>query len=318
MTNTPTVDFIKLSFWPCFLGLILSGCALLEPKQEVKKTIKDVPATARKEDASPRQRLVILPFLDDNRDRPQGMRDQSRDEFIHLLNKTKDVIVIDSKDIKLDLKSHVNSNNEYSMVAIAKEAARLGASAVLEGKVIDIQIKKSADEVGVFRTMKTKFECKVRFRIFASRTARELYNVTKTVTVEESNVRVAENVDTDKFLKANPVIIANLLTESFIDFNPAILDTMSKMNWEGRIAVINGDRVYLNVGRISGVNVGDILKVTEDGDEIYDPQTGGYIGKVSGRLKGTLEVVSYFGQDGAVAIIHSGAGFKENDRVELY
>jgi hypothetical protein len=142
--------------------------------------------------------------------------------------------------------------------------------------------------------------------------------VTKTVTVEESNVRVAENVDTDKFLKANPVIIANLLTESFIDFNPAILDTMSKMNWEGRIAVINGDRVYLNVGRISGVNVGDILKVTEDGDEIYDPQTGGYIGKVSGRLKGTLEVVSYFGQDGAVAIIHSGAGFKENDRVELY
>jgi hypothetical protein len=28
--------------------------------------------------------------------------------------------------------------------------------------------------------------------------------------------------------------------------------------------------------------------------------------------------VSYFGKDGAIAILHSGAGITENDRVELY
>ncbi len=82
--------------------------------------------------------------------------------------------------------------------------------------------------------------------------------------------------------------------------------------------MINGDRIFLNVGRISGLQIGDILKVSEEGDEIFDPQTGNYVGKAPGRLKGTLEVVSYFGQDGAISIIHSGAGFRENDRVELY
>jgi hypothetical protein len=35
-------------------------------------------------------------------------------------------------------------------------------------------------------------------------------------------------------------------------------------------------------------------------------------------MKGSLEVISYFGQDGAIAVIHSGSGFKENDRIEMY
>ena len=81
---------------------------------------------------------------------------------------------------------------------------------------------------------------------------------------------------------------------------------------------LKGEKIYLNVGRISGVQIGDILKVVEDGSEVYDPEIGYHIGKVSGNTKGTIEVVSYFGQDGAVGVIHSGAGFKENDRVELY
>lgn len=293
---------------------VLSACASFEARRDQQKT-KDVPTMARKEEALPKQRLVILPFLDDNKERTQSLRDQDREEFIRQLNKTQQMVIVDSKDFD---SKNLTAKNDYNMTEIAKEASKLGASAVLEGKVLDIKVKNASDEVGVFRTLKTKFECKVRVRIFAARTAKEIYNVTKSVTVEESNVRVAESTDADRFLKSNPAIIANLITESFIDFNPAIIETMGKLNWEGRIAVINGDRVYLNVGRISGLNIGDILKVTEEGDEVFDPQTGSYIGKVTGRIKGTLEVVSYFGQDGAIAIVHSGAGFKENDRVELY
>lgn len=69
---------------------------------------------------------------------------------------------------------------------------------------------------------------------------------------------------------------------------------------------------------MSGLQVGDILKVTEEGHEVYDPETGAYIGNAPGRMKGTLEVISYFGKDGAISILHSGSGIKENDKVELY
>ena len=125
-------------------------------------------------------------------------------------------------------------------------------------------------------------------------------------------------MDTDKYFTNNPLILEKLINDAFVDFIPSILSTMDRLSWEGRIAMVTGDRIFLNVGKISGLQIGDILKVNEEGDEVYDPQSGSYIGKTPGRLKGTLEVVSYFGQDGSIAVIHSGNGFKENDRVELY
>jgi TolB-like protein len=300
------------------LSLVLSACATTDSGQPVvKKEIKDVSFQARKDDESPRKRLMILPFLDENEARPQKLRDEARSEFIKELNKKGEVIVVDSRDLKQDFSKSVHKG-QYKLEDIAKEAKDLGVAALLEGKVEDLKVKRKADAVGVFRQMKTTFEAQVRVRIASARSGKELFNTLKTVTIEESNVRVSENASADRFFEANPEILENLLKEAFLDFTPQITDAMSKMSWEGRIAGISGDRVFLNVGRVSGLQVGDILKVSEDGDEIYDPQSGNYIGKVPGRLKGTLEVVSYFGQDGCIAIVHSGAGFKENDRIELY
>jgi hypothetical protein len=296
--------------------LVFTACATHQGPT-TRKEIRDVPANARKEDQSPRKRLMVLPFLDSNESHPAGMKDAARKDFVRELNRTGEIIAVDSAELKLDLSKNLQGG-DYKLDEIARGSKDLGISAILEGKVVDLKVRRKSDEVGVFRQLKTTFEAQARVRIVSVRSGKELFNVLKTVTIEEANIRVAENVNTDKFFSSNPEILQSLLKETFLDFNPQILATLEKMSWEGRIATINGDRVFLNVGRISGLNVGDILKVSEEGDEIYDPQSGNFIGKVPGRLKGTLEVVSYFGQDGSIAIIHSGAGFKENDRVELY
>jgi hypothetical protein len=284
----------------------------------VKREVKDVSPIARKsEDAAPRKRLMILPFLDASSQRPQTLRDQARAEVIKELNKTGELIVVDSEDLKVDFSKQIQSG-EYNFDQIAKPAATLGVAAVMEGKILELKVRRKSDEVGVFRQLKTTFDCVVRVRIVSARSGKELFNTTKTVTIEESNVRVAEAVDTDRFFKANPEVLQNLVEDSFLEFTSQIVTTMDKLAWEGRIAMVSGDRIFLNVGRLSGLQVGDILKVSDEGEEVFDPQSGNYIGKGPGRLKGTLEVVSYFGQDGSIAVVHSGAGFKENDRIELY
>lgn len=298
-------------------SIFISSCASTQNQPSIKKEIKDVSLQARKEDATPRKRLMILPFIDTNPAHPVEMKELSRSEFIRDLNKTQELIVVDSKDLKVDFSKSLQGG-EYKLEELAKISRDLGVSALLEGKVLEIKVHRKSDEVGFFRQMKTLFEAQVRVRMASARSGKELFNTVKTITVEESNVRVTENVNADRFFSANPEVLINLVKEAFLDFTPQIIATMEKMSWEGRIAAISGDRIFLNVGRISGLQVGDILKVSDEGDEIYDPQSGNYIGKVSGRLKGTLEVVSYFGQDGSVTVIHSGAGFKENDRVELY
>jgi hypothetical protein len=201
---------------------------------------------------------------------------------------------------------------------MGKSAQTLGVAAILEGKVMEIRIKRKADNVGLVRNLKTVFEVMVRVRLLNVRSGKEIFNTVKTVTLEEQNVRVAERVDTDKFIENNPEMIEVLVKDAFLDFTTQIISALDRVSWEGRIAAIQGDRIYLNVGRVSGIQVGDLLKVTEDGDDVYDPENGSHIGRVPGRLKGTLEVISYFGNDGSISIIHSGSGFKENDRVELY
>ena len=87
--------------------------------------------------------------------------------------------------------------------------------------------------------------------------------------------------------------------------------------WSGRVAQVKGKFVYINAGKLTGMNVGDILSVQELGDEILDPQTGVSLGRAPGVERGMVKIASFFGKDGSVASIVSGGGFKANDLVKL-
>ena len=95
-----------------------------------------------------------------------------------------------------------------------------------------------------------------------------------------------------------------------------MLPQFESQEWSGRIASIKGRTVYLNAGKKTGLKVGDLLMVQELGEEILDPQTKVSLGRAPGSIKGELMVTGYFGNDGSVATIKSGAGFKNNDLVK--
>ena len=99
---------------------------------------------------------------------------------------------------------------------------------------------------------------------------------------------------------------------------PKLLKVAAKLEWVGRVARIIGNRIYVNAGRRSGLNIGDILQVMTDGQEVFDPETGALIGVSEGEIKGTVEVIEYFGSDGTIAILHSGGSVTEGDFVRLY
>ena len=306
------------SFFASIVMFALAGCVTMDrTTPTVSRDIHNDNQLVRRDDSAPRKRLMVLPFLDSSDKRPQEFRDRARAAFIQDLNRSGQVIAFDSKELNLDL-SKMMEGDHYKLAEVSRAAQALGVNAVLEGKITDIRIKRKTDNVGVVRHLTSVFEVFAQVRVMTARTGKEVFNTVKTVTVEEQGVRVAERVETDKYLQNNPDMIETIVKDAFLDFTPQVLGSLEKVSWEGRIAAINGDRIYLNVGKISGLQMGDLLKVMEEGDDVYDPESGSHIGRVPGRLKGTLEVISYFGNDGSIAVIHSGSGFKENDRVELY
>ncbi len=87
--------------------------------------------------------------------------------------------------------------------------------------------------------------------------------------------------------------------------------------WSGRIAQIKGNFIYINAGKQTGLQIGDVLVVQELGEEIIDPQTGVSLGRAPGVERGKLKVASFFGKDGSVTSVISGSNFKNNDLVRL-
>jgi hypothetical protein len=282
-----------------------------------RKTQRDVPLQARAPETAPRKRLLVLPFLDQNPQRPKFLRDKARDRFLNEVARRQLAIVIDTDDLQIEFEKWIK-NDEYDTQKVVAKAAELSAPAVLEGRILDLAVKSQTEEVGLLKQTKSVFTARVKFRLINTRTQKDLMNTTKTVELEDSGVRVAENPSIDRLLLSDPKLVENLVSDAFIEFVPQLQLQIEKLSWEGRIAMINGDRIYLNVGRITGLQLGDILRVSEEGEDVFDRQTGSFIGRSPGRIKGTVEVVNYFGADGSVAVIHSGGGFREDDKVEIY
>lgn len=309
------------------LTVFFSGCAAFAPMTEetkmnepvaIRRKIKDVDYRTSADDKSMKKRLVVLPFLDkDTQKRPEIARANARTAFINDLNLSEKFIVLDSEQLTVNPENYVK-NDEYDLKRLAQDSQKSGIGSIIEGQIIDVRLKKKADQIGLVRNLDASYEVVVRLRIQSVRTGQEIFHTVKTVTLEEKNTRVAERAAEDQIFLKNPELVEILIKDAFLDFSSQIQEAMDDVTWEGRIAAIRGDKIYLNVGRISGVQVGDLLKVVEDSTEIFDPEVGYNLGKVQGRAKGTLEVISYFGNDGAVGVIHSGAGFKESDRVEVF
>jgi hypothetical protein len=263
----------------------------------------------------PRKRILLLPFINDSIEKDPNVAKNARAALISGLRLTDNFVILDNNDVPKDLKQF-RKDAGYEMEEISKIAAELGVIAVVEGRVIEIKIRNSGDGVGLIRSVRAEVIATVGVRVYSSQNGKEILNEVRTASSESRTHRVAEGSKTS--LAADPELTRDALASAFQGMILPIMKSVDKLNWGGKIALVSGDRIYLNAGRITGINIGEILRVTEEGEEIFDPDTGGLIGKAPGRMKGTLEVVSYFGKDGCIAVIHSGSGFKENDHVEVY
>lgn len=304
------------------LALLAIQCSS-KPKKVTGQTplpeteVRDVPYTARQPEEPPRHRVLIMPFLSKGTQKEQILED-SRRALVRELGATKRFVILDNRDLPKDLKTYMNAEGDFDLEAISKVAANMGIAAVIEGKVIDIRAKRLGDSVGMFRKVSAQVESEMRLRVAAARNGKEILNEMRSAVADTSTTQFMEDSFDEKSLTEDANLIRESVRKATVSSVANIVRAVEKLTWEGRIALISGERVFINAGRLSGLQIGDILKVTEDGEEVYDPETGRFIGTAPGRMKGTIELVSYFGKDGAIGIYHSGSGFKENDKVEIY
>ncbi len=74
-------------------------------------------------------------------------------------------------------------------------------------------------------------------------------------------------------------------------------DVVRGTEWSCRVVRIEGGKVYLNAGRLTGLQPGDHLRVYGKGRELMDPLTGRSLGFAPGEIKGEIVINDLFGTD---------------------
>jgi hypothetical protein len=100
------------------------------------------------------------------------------------------------------------------------------------------------------------------------------------------------------------------------DILEGFLRQLDLLDWNTTIAKVEGENLYLNAGKLSGVRIGDTLEIYEPGKEIFHPNTNLSLGWTTGKLKGALRVTDLFGVDAAIGKVVQGSGFSSNDLVK--
>lgn len=234
-----------------------------------------------------------------------------------LSNTGRAIIPFDTKPTATSQEFFVGEKVKVSQ--LAREARRMNVNIIVIGRIHRIRYRQKGDPVGFLRKRESLAQLDLEVRVYDVTEAKELLAHRQVFESTASKINLFDtNESVSDTAEAREELVKDALGEGARQLAKMLARALDKVAWEGRIAKIQGAYIYINAGKRSGISLGDILKVITLGDDVYDPVTGAYMGKSRGQVKGTLEVIDYMGDDGAVTKVHSGAAFSLDDIVQLY
>ncbi|MEA9357782.1 hypothetical protein SHI21_16240 [Bacteriovorax sp. PP10] len=274
-------------------------------------------AEERKYFSGVKKKIALLPFFNESPFESEDLEVNATEELRMELSRSGEFIVDPSSAKLFGPSKEIYVGGGMKLVQMTRQAKIAGINFIVFGRVIDARVREKSDEIGIVRQTKSYTEAKVEVRVFDVNAGKEIYTETLNGYADDSTYRFFA-ADREDYLTYRRDLLRYAVRVSVRKSIPKIIELASKLDWVGRVAKIIGTKVYLNAGRESGINIGDILKIITEGTEIYDPETGALIGMSKGDMKGTIEIVDYFGTDGSIAILHSGGQVLEGDFVQLY
>ncbi|MCC7440804.1 MAG: hypothetical protein IT285_04175 [Bdellovibrionales bacterium] len=264
----------------------------------------------------PKKKVVVFNFWNDTPVQAAEIGAFAADELRRGLFLTERVIL--PLDIKAQLETEEFLQGDKVKVAqLVREGRRLGVSVVVIGRISKLVFRQRGDDVGILRQTQSLAAAEVEIKVFDVQAGREIMSLGRSGE-SSSNALVAFEKEHLQSPEYRAELSKLAVREAMGGAVNGVVKAVEKMSWQGRVARLAGKKVYVNAGRASGIVSGDILRVTTPGDDIYDPTSGAFLGTAPGQVKGTLEVIDFIGEDGAVANVHTGGNFQEGDTVRLY
>ncbi len=309
------MGFLRFSV-PAFMAVLflLSGCDTITRRRPIGRGGN----TKHVAEFNPiKKKIALLTFYNET---PLGNEDlaiTATEEFRREVSKSREFIIDPEAESFFGTSKEIYAGGGIKLAQLARKAKMSGVNIVVFGRIKEARVRQKSDEIGFVRKVKSLAEVSVEIKVYDVLTNKELFSEVVVGDISDDNLRFYKSEDEDN-LSYRQELLRHSAKTAVRKFVPRLVRVGSKLDWVGRVAKIIGTRIYVNAGRVSGINMGDILKVITEGQEIFDPESGAMIGMSQGEVKGTLEVVDYFEPNGAICILHSGGSVTEGDFVQLY
>lgn len=264
-----------------------------------------------------KKKVALLPFYNESLNGKQDLAITATEEFRKELSRARDYIFDAEGASIFGSSKEIYAGGGLKLATLARKAKLSGVNLVIYGRITKARINQKSDEIGIVRETKSFAETKLEIKVFDVQANKEIYSGKKDGNVNDSAHKLF-NAEKEEAIDYRREILRYSIKVAARRFVPDVAKLGAKLDWTGRVAKIIGSKIYINAGRISGLKVGNILRVLTEGSDIFDPETGAMLGVSKGQVKGTLEIIDYFGEDGTVAVLHSGGSVTEGDFVQLY
>ena len=254
-----------------------------------------------------KRKVAILNFENNTSYKEEKIGEAVAKKLSDKLEATQRVVTLDKSVVSETLNREGFKFENLSDPPVIKRAHQsLGIQAFALGTVTDVGLLSSkasetSDEEVAFAT------AKVEIRLIDASTG----NLLKTFIGRSP---IFGTKETGEYSRGKAVLKAIEL--GLDDILEGFLRQLDLLDWATTIARVEGENVYLNAGKLSGIRIGDTLEIFEPGKEIFHPTTNLSLGWTTGKLKGAVKVTDLFGVDAAVARVAQGVGFNSNDVVK--
>ncbi|MGD0228985.1 MAG: hypothetical protein ABSC19_01340 [Syntrophorhabdales bacterium] len=247
-----------------------------------------------------KRRVLILPFADMSNYKEEHLDELTTKRIVARLEDSGTIIPVDPHTLNL-------SGDLSTPEAMKTLNEVYGIQAVIKGSLSDVYTSTSKID--------GRDDKEVSFAL--SKISLDIYNTETGKLLRQLSARnpfFLSRENGDMSPDRAKVKAIDLAIELIAD---DLLKTLLSLDWHARIATIENDKVFINAGRLSGLDKGDILEVYAPGAQIIDKTTKLPLGRAKGSYKGEIEVVEVFGVDASWAKAGKTSTFVPTDLVYL-
>ena len=249
-------------------------------------------------------KVVVAEFQDNTKQgAKRGLGALVTQQLAQRLEETGAVIVVDMEQVRKSIMGG-EFNSLSGPSTLWKLRTSLGVQGLVMGRIQDVMVgtgKQAKSEEAVAIT-------KMDIQLLDTDTGNVLRSIKGENPVYTSHA-VGE-LSEDKAL-------ANAIHVALQGVTDGIIRGLSGLEWSTSVATIEGDKIYLNAGKSTGLKVGDELEVYSPGRQVKNPTTGVSLGRLPGSVQGKVKVSQLFGSDAAEAKVVSGGNVATGDLIRL-